>query len=326
MSIASPDIDQLVHERWLEFTRTFGNEGFFEEGVIGSMMSISKICEIFFGDVHASAGLNRMVRGAFPHRSEEENWEDILEDEFSMIFSETAIGHLLHDLTAYADFGIVLATARDSRQREEFLSKQIGAAKTLLRVLPVKQWGLDGEHLVKLLRKAIARWKVDTGQHVDAKELALLSGRALQTIKNKLAGKPAEIIGNQNRIEAREAAAWLAAQKDFNTSIWRDQDDTADLVETDRGLGEVLFLPVAKDGSVFHPGVRREGKYLVDEEGREREIEAFEEALASLQSMVFPQWRRPTAEGVWTRVRAVEWRRYSADEVTRLAGPSPGET
>lgn len=312
------DIGDIVHERWLHFTQSFGNNGFFEEGVVRSMHAIGHILTSFFGEEIAKAGLDDMVYKVLGHQDSSTNWDDLLEDGFTQIYSETRIGQLLHDLTAYADYGIVLATARDAQQREKLLRAQVEQAVNLLELLPLDLWKLEGEHLARLIRKSAARWKLDNGEPVNAKELALVSGRALQTIKNKLAGKPAEIIGNQNRIDAHEALAWLGAQADFYTSIWRDQDDTDTLVEQDRGLGQVLFLPVAKDGSVFHPGVQRDGKYLIDEDGKERATSDFKEALAILQSMYFPQWRRPTQEGVWTRVRAAEWRRYDEDQLDRL--------
>ena len=175
--------------------------------------------------------------------------------------------------------------------------------------------GLDGDRLLVVLRKSLARWKLDNGDPVTADELAILSGRAPQAIKNKLAGQYKEITGSQDHIAAEEASAWLSRQKDYYPSIWREQDNTARLVETDMGLGEVLFIPVAKDGSLYHPGLVRDGKYQIDADGKEREFDTFEEALAALQKMHFPQWRRPTPEGRWTRVRGVDWRRIAVDQL-----------
>lgn len=317
------NIKELEHERWLEFSHAFGNEGFFEDGIILAVDKMASLCGIMFGEDNASAGFTRMVAGIFEGHSKEEDWSTILDVNSSSIYSETPGGQLLHDLTAYADYGIVLAATRDNEQREQLLATQVQTAERLLELLPVERWNLSGEYLIILICKASTRWKLDNDKPVTARELALLSGRALQTIKNKLSGRFREIIGTEKCIEAREANAWLSVQKDFKASIWRHQNDEASLAQLDRGYEGVMFLPVAKDGSVFHPGVRREGKYLIDEEGREREFEDFEEALEALQLMMFPQWRRPTEEGGWTRVRSVEWRRYSALEVTQMAAVLP---
>ncbi|MDE4139982.1 hypothetical protein [Phaeobacter gallaeciensis] len=319
MSDDKQNVSVTFHQRWLDFTHTFGNEGYFEDGLVASMKNMHDLCRIFFGEEAAARGFNRIVRGGFPQHGEYEPWDEILDDEFSSIYSDTRIGQLAHDLTAYAQEGIVLLTATNATQREDWLSQQIEAARTILDLLPVDHWKLREEHLIKVFQKAEVRWKIDTGEPINARELALLSNRALQTIKNKLAKNSREIEGTEKVIEAREALLWLETQKDFKTSIWREQEDTiAD--EAPEDLGKVFFVPIAKDGSLFHPGIHREGKYLIDLEGREQAFEDFHAALAVLHSMRFPQWRRPTSEGVWTRVRGVEWRRYTWDELSELTG------
>lgn len=309
------DTAELVHQRIVDFQHSFGNQDFFEEGVIRSLDAMFELCASYLGEEFASRGFDTMVSCAFQRNDSDLGWREILDEDYCGIYSETKIGNLLHDLTAYADFGIVLATARDDEQRYQLLANQIQRAERLLALLPSQVWGLDDEHLVAVLRKSLARWKVDNGVSVSALELAVLSGRAPQTIKNKLAGNPAEINGSQMRIEAVEAAAWLSAQSDFNNSIWRNQSDAVSVAESDEGLGEVVFVPVAKDGSTFHAGLSKDGKYLIDGEGAEREFNDFDEALSALQKMQFPQWRRPTPEGRWTRVRGVEWRRVTQDEL-----------
>ena len=315
MSDPTQTIDQIAHERWLEFTNSLGQDDYIEDGIIRAVQAMASICRVLFGDENADRGFDAMIRKIIPGRPDDETWEQILEEEPAAMFFETPFGQLMHDLKAYAEFGIVLTPARDKSQREELLQNQVLRASRLLNLLPVEQWGLEAEHMYEVIRKAIVRWKVDSGDRINAEELSILSGRALQTIRNNVAGKHSVRPGNQNRIDARDAEDWLRGQKDFYMSIWRQQDDTDSIATADLGLGKVLFLPVAKDGSVFHPGVRRHGKYVVDAEGRERELETFEEALQTLQSMYFPEWRRPTSEGIWTRVRAVEWRRYGEEDV-----------
>lgn len=319
MTHIQQNVADEVHRRTIAFEHSFGNEAFFEDGMIKSLSIMERICSIYFGEDNAAKGFGAMVGPAFGREDGSANWRELMEEEFCGIYSETQLGNLVHDMTAYADYGIVLALARDPEQREALLSGQVEQASDLLDVLPTEFWGLQSERLVQVLSKAKVRWKLDNGEHLDAVELALISGRALQTIKNKLAGDYAEIHGNQRRIDADEAKAWLAAQADFFPSIWRQQDDRDILPEADRGLGEVVFVPVAKDGSIFHPGVVRDGRYLVDKEGAERGFDNFDAALAALQSMFIPQWRRPTDEGIWTRVRGVDWRRMEVEHLNSMA-------
>lgn len=314
------DVHVEVEDRISEFMETFGNEGFFEDGMIESLEKMHQLSEIFFGTETATIGFNTMIGHALPGGViSKHGWREHLDDNFGLIFSETRLGQLLHDLTAYCDFGVVLTQSRDDEQRRQVLAGQIRTAEQLLAILPAETWQLDDERLLKVIHKSLARWKLDNGQPLSAEELSVLSGRALQTIKNKLAGQSKEINGTQLKIEAAEAAAWLSVQKDYYPSIWKEQDDTRAIVEIDKGMGDVAFVPVAKDGSIFHPGLKRDGKYLVDSDGAEREFESFDEALAALQRMHFPEWRRPTPEGRWTRVRGVDWRRVPLDELNRQA-------
>jgi hypothetical protein len=180
--------------------------------------------------------------------------------------------------------------------------------KRFLNVLPVEHWKLEAEDLVSIARRTIVRWKLDAGEPINAAELALLSRKARQTINNKLA-RPQEIIGSQPHIKAKDALDWLACQPDFYLSIWQEQDDSDTFSDPEREMDDIAFVPVAKDGTFFHPGLRRDGVYLVDTEGAEQKIKDFDAALEILQKMYFPEWRRPAEGGRWTRVRGLSWQR-----------------
>ncbi len=304
-----------LEERRENFELSLGHHGFIEDGMMCTIEKMHEIFSIFFGeDVADWAFLQIMSHGLRQKPEENETWREFLDRHASSLFFETSGGVLLFHLAAYAEQGIVIAAARDAQKREEMLRRWVEDGQRLLEILPLKQWNLDGEYLVRTVNKAAARWKIDNAQPINAEELALLSGRALQTIRNNLAHQSG-IKGNQARIEALDAAAWLAGQKDFKASIWRDQDESHDGNAPYPEPLEFEFVPVAADGTIFHRGLSRNGKYLIDEEGTEQEIEDFDEALAELQKMFVPQWRRPSPEGRWTRVRGVDWRRVPKTQV-----------
>lgn len=318
------DIAEEAERRIYEFMDTFGDNGFFEDGMIKALETMFQLSEIFFGTECAKRGFDTMVSCALPDGwSPDKSWREQLDDVFGLIYSDTRLGELLHDLTAYCDFGVVLSRTENLEMRREALAADIEMAERILSLLPVETWDLDGERLLVVIRKSLVRWKLDNGQSVTAEELATLSGRALQTIKNKMAGEYKEIRGTIARIEAQEALGWLSRQKDFFSSIWKEQNDAVEPTDlptdVDKDWGEVAFVPVAKDGSVFHPGLKRDGKYLVNKYGVERAFESFDEALAILQRALAPEWRRPTPEGRWTRVRGVDWRRVPLDELNAQA-------
>lgn len=126
----------------------------------------------------------------------------------------------------------------------------------------------------------------------------LLSGKAEQTVRNELSKKKDGLAGNWKEVLANAALAWLET-KNFLASIWQHQDDTEVLEQVNEPLTDVLFVPIAMDGSMFHPGLKKDGVYLLGGEGRERAVEDFDEALSILATMDIPHGgaRRPGASG-----------------------------
>jgi len=308
-------ISDEVDARHADFAENFGNDGFFEDALITCLGQIDRICTVYFGEEASAAGLDAMVGHYFPKLVAEGGWRHALDEEFSGIYSALPIGGLFHDLDAYANYGIVLAPARDEAIREKLLAAMVTKAEGFLAAIPLDAWGIRHERAVALVQKASARFKLDTGQPVNAEELSAISGLAPQSIKNRLAGTTREIVGNQNKIEAREALAWLSSRKDFRPSLWRQQDDGETINHLEASMAEAVFIPVAADGSAFTTGSSKNGYFYVGAEGYERRFETYDEALLALQAMVTPVWRRPTAGGTWTRVRATGWRRIPRSEL-----------
>ena len=70
-----------------------------------------------------------------------------------------------------------------------------------------------------------------------------------------------------------------------------------------------VFVPVARDGSMFLPSTNRNGTYRVGEKGSEEGFDDYQKALAKLQSMPVAKWRRANDQGNWGIVSAIDWRR-----------------
>jgi transcriptional regulator with XRE-family HTH domain len=72
---------------------------------------------------------------------------------------------------------------------------------------------------------------------------------------------------------------------------------------------EVLEVPYAADGTVFHPGLGspRDGSFRVGDRGHEIRFKSFDEALAYLRAMPVAKWRRPNVSGNWGLVAAEGW-------------------
>ena len=88
--------------------------------------------------------------------------------------------------------------------------------------------------------------------------------------------------------------------------MWKE----ADAPREDKDLGQVLFVPVAKDGSWFDPvSCRRSGGYTIGPRGAEEPVHEYQEALARLWRMPVPYWRRPNSAGNWGIVAGISWQR-----------------
>lgn len=68
-------------------------------------------------------------------------------------------------------------------------------------------------------------------------------------------------------------------------------------------------VPFAKDGSFFHPMLRkpRTGEYTVGEKDNELSFDSFDRALEYLRIMPVAKWRRPNDAGNWGIVAAARW-------------------
>ncbi|MET4603678.1 hypothetical protein ABIB90_003163 [Bradyrhizobium sp. JR4.1] len=67
-------------------------------------------------------------------------------------------------------------------------------------------------------------------------------------------------------------------------------------------------IPVTADGSRFDPlTCRRAGGYWVGPKGHEVKFVRYPDALAALNLMARPRWRRPNTNGNWGLVTGVGW-------------------
>lgn len=159
-----------------------------------------------------------------------------------------------------------------------------------------------------------------TSVHIEG--LAELAGVSVKTLRNMLAPSGGEGIhvGKDGRIPAAEARQWLEGRRNFRPSVWQlveaSDSDGADAEIPDPAMDEeIFFVPASKDGSVFSPDAERDGAYTVGAKGQEERIENYREALARLQVLDRPSWRRPTESGRWGLVTATHWLRKTASEL-----------
>jgi hypothetical protein len=74
-----------------------------------------------------------------------------------------------------------------------------------------------------------------------------------------------------------------------------------------------INVPVAKDGTYFHPGLMCNGVFTVGDKLMERKFSDFNEALAYLKSQPQARWRRPNSKGNRGIVTAAAWEDRNID-------------
>ncbi len=228
------------------------------------------------------------------------DWQEAVQNtEFHL---ETKLGEKLTGLSAYAVFGLLGAGDEGAIK----ISETLATIEELLLDCPPERWVPDAERepLFPTLLMARARWNLDHAVGLSAEGLALLGNVKLSRIRNMMSGATPELPKDTDGLIANEAArAWLDRRDCFLPTIATvDHAEAAD-------IDDPIFLPVARDGSMFTPGVNRDNRYQIGDKGAEESFADYDEALRRLQSMPIAKWRRPNENGNWGIVSAIEWRR-----------------
>ena len=269
------------------------------------------------GEEEVDAGMAQIVSGVVKSAGGDikspREWRTALIEYRANCFSEWKMGAPLHDLAAYAEYGIVLHESEDPEELSAHMLSLLEHAEDLEARTPIQKWTLDPKNaLTRLVEVARNRWALDNDQPIEPVALAFFGGVTEGRIRNMMSGSNRVFASESGRIPAKEARKWLAGRPEFWNSVWREQS----LPQYDTAPGApvemAIFVPVARDGSTFHPGLRRGSSYTIGKKGEEEQIAKFGDALACLQKMPVPYWRRPNAAGNWGIVAGVSWERADA--------------
>src|SRR5690606_40172796 len=75
------------------------------------------------------------------------------------------------------------------------------------------------------------------------------------------------------------------------------KDEPMSAGPTSERVEDYLFVPVARDGSIFAPSCALGGRFTIGEKGSETKFDSYTDALEALQRMPTPRWRRPGQKG-----------------------------
>ena len=305
--IGAADRAQIFHE---QYGNDFDAPDALPDFVIAAGNYISRIV----GHEDTDAGMARIVGqlvnvggGTIAKPSE---WREALTAYRHDCFSIWQIGPQLHDLAAYAEYGIVLHESEDPEELADHIKHLLKQAQELEAETPIAQWHLNANNeLTRLVTIARNRWALDNGEPIEPIALAHFGGVSEGRIRNMMSGANKTFPSDDGRVPAQDAFKWLKARPEFWNSIWREQSLPQYAHEPNVPLHQAVFVPVARDGSTFHPDLRRGSAYTIGKKGAEEQIADFNEALAQLQLMPVPYWRRPNSSGNWGTVAGIRWER-----------------
>lgn len=239
-----------------------------------------------------------------------------------------------HNLHAFAFFGILPSQALEEANRHggdfpdvpTYVHHVVKQLQRFVQMLP-KNVDVAGIDLIdRLCLASEARLKVDADEPLTVHELAALSQVTTKRLQNAMYAKSSDapVSDHNGLIPVVSAMRWLESRS-YLRSLWNDPDadapqDVAHVEEED----DFLFVPEAKDGTIFSPSFCLRGgengvkRYTVGAKDDETDFDKFEDALAALTRMKTPRWRRPTNAGIFSIVSAERWRRVSRSELEAL--------
>lgn len=314
-AIAEPDDIRL------EFHEHYGTGSDFEGAVlIDVLVAAGRLVAEIVGEEVADRAFATLVRDLGYEVEAEPDWADVLESEAFGDAMNWPMGERFHNLNAFAYRGVALNRGETEAERERLLRAEIAAVEAFMAKVAFAAWRVDPGDAGRTAARARARFDLDTGAPIAPSTLAALAGVTERRIRNMMAGAERRFkADSRGKIPAKDAIDWLNGRPaKFAPSVWRGQNAFNDLAQRDQ-IEEAIFVPVASDGSVFHPGLARDDAYRIGPSSHEERHESYEDALAALQKMHQPVWQRPTPRGHWTKVTAVRWARYERFALNALS-------
>ena len=291
------------------------------------------LLERIFGPEQVAAGMTVILSKFYEYdefTTLGREWEKMLDQVIENAYSNWPLGEKLTWLISYAYFGFTFPAERGmdpNLPKEKLIRAVIDEAQEFLKVAPIEQWRTQpymGTNLKEVILLAENRWALDKGQPVEPAALAVFGGVTEARIRNMMSGTDRQFTNVDGKVSAVEALGWLTGRESFFDSIWRDHHYPFS-TDTKPDFPQPLFLPVARDGSIFHPGLATKKGFRIGPKGDEKVVADFDQALAELQRMESPYWRRPNEKGRPGIVRGIRWERYDRNALPDFISSTSGE-
>jgi hypothetical protein len=318
--------DLPFDERVAWFSETYGD--YFDAGwtLVHLVQGCGRFLARIVGSSKANTAMAEAITDLVDVRTSPQSWQEDLEEAGTNAFSEWPLGKELYELTAYAIFGFIFKKGGSQEERREFLESKVTALIDFYDAAPINLWRIeDGrrselETLVTLVRN---RWALDNSKPIEPFALAYFGDLKEGSIRNMMSGEKARFTNKDGKIPANEALKWLSTRPSFWNSVWQETTEFYFVSVNESAVDDPVFVPVARDGSIFHPGLRRSSGFTIGKKGDEHQEESFGYALFRLQQMPVPYWRRPNEKGHFGIVRGMRWVRLDRKFLESVAD-TPG--
>ena len=301
------------------------NDWDFGQWLVSVVKAAGQYLEMIVGEQTAAGGLTKMlgpVAAQTGYNYSDSEWRRILDDAMPDICGVWPIARKLEETAGYAIYGVLLRDDIEPAGRERYAEALVKEMTHFIEMSPLSLWKISAVdqdiQLTQIVKLAVNRLALDRGGFVDPASLAVFGGVTEGRIRNMMSGNDRKLANEGGKVPAADAMSWLKDRPEFFNSIWQDDAESWETSQTIATSEDVLFVPVGRDGTPFHPGLSRGGNFTIGLKGSEVQVSAFSEALRQLQRMPAPSWRRPNDVGNWGIIRAVEWKRFTAGELTGL--------
>lgn len=238
-------------------------------------------------------------------------WRDAMDD-VSAFFDVLPISSRFKDALLYGLYGVTPESIAVP-DRAEWVAALVAEITSFAARSDVQKLGGGDNVLQRIAGLAASRHAIDAGRgEVDTYSMSILGGISEGRVRNLLSGTDSALERSPNGgIVAMSAHAWLQKKKDYLASIWQEEERSEEEPEAGPAIpaDRMIFVPVARDGSMFTPDLKRNNSYRIGAKGMEEDVPDFAEALARLNAMPVPRWRRPNEKGLWGIVSGVTWQR-----------------
>ncbi|CTQ77384.1 hypothetical protein [Roseibium alexandrii] len=277
-----------------------------------------------FGQETADKFMGELLENVFDSHGSEISSAELKWQEFAWKYRQTIATELpggtsMFWLIAYAKFGIVLDGGRNIDELQKSISNAIKQIEKFHATCITPPWQDDQEDVIQtIVSWSSGRHALDNGQPIEPSGLALLADVNERTVKNLMAKKQEGLRNKNGKVEHGEAVEWLESKKNYWNSVWMSQDFNEDAEIAAESEEQFVFVPVTRDGSIFHPGLIDKIGFRVGPKDKQSDCETYEEALQKLQTMPKPYWSRKNANGMRVVLSGIRWERLSLSELKKF--------